>query len=178
MTNAYRKDNRLMIQLGATNAAIFSGRKHSAMRGWRTIRKEMGLQGILSAQQLKKKWDNMKDIYHHYKNSSERLQRQALEREQSEFDRELVSLERDRELLNRDMAMLEQDRVVVQRDRVLLDQDRAFVDRDRACLDRDRMLLERSRENLERERERDTEVTNQKEVKRPDRDCFCVPEPC
>lgn len=52
-----------MIQLRATNAAIFTGRRNSAMRGWRAIRKEMGLQGMLSARQLKKKWDNLKEKY-------------------------------------------------------------------------------------------------------------------
>ncbi|XP_045894182.1 uncharacterized protein LOC123962210 isoform X2 [Micropterus dolomieu] len=57
------RDIRLMIQLRATNAAIFTGRRNSAMRGWRAIRKEMGLQGMLSARQLKKKWDNLKEKY-------------------------------------------------------------------------------------------------------------------
>ncbi|XP_042267788.1 uncharacterized protein LOC121897405 isoform X2 [Thunnus maccoyii] len=52
-----------MIQLRATNAAIFTGRRNSALRGWRAIRKEMGLQGMLSARQLKKKWDNLKEKY-------------------------------------------------------------------------------------------------------------------
>ncbi|XP_044211597.1 uncharacterized protein LOC122985188 [Thunnus albacares] len=66
MANAYRmtdRDIRLMIQLRATNAAIFTGRRNSALRGWRAIRKEMGLQGMLSARQLKKKWDNLKEKY-------------------------------------------------------------------------------------------------------------------
>ncbi|XP_059191413.1 uncharacterized protein zgc:113426 [Centropristis striata] len=71
VSNTYRmtdRDIRLMIQLRATNAAIFTGRKNSAMRGWRAIRKEMGLQGMLSARQLKKKWDNLKDKYKVLKN--------------------------------------------------------------------------------------------------------------
>ncbi|XP_068452713.1 uncharacterized protein [Clinocottus analis] len=62
------RDIRLMIQLRAANANIFTGRKNSAMRGWRAIRKEMGIPGALTAQQLKKKWDNLKDKYRALKN--------------------------------------------------------------------------------------------------------------
>ncbi|XP_068580184.1 rootletin-like [Cebidichthys violaceus] len=71
MENTYRmtdRDIKLLIQLRATNADIFTGRKNSAMRGWRAIRNEMGIQGALSAQQLKKKWDNLKDKYRVLKN--------------------------------------------------------------------------------------------------------------
>ncbi|XP_037623919.1 uncharacterized protein LOC119487266 [Sebastes umbrosus] len=71
MESTYRmtdRDIKLMIQLRAANANIFTGRKNSAMRGWRAIRKEMGIQGMLSAQQLKKKWDNLKDKYRALKN--------------------------------------------------------------------------------------------------------------
>lgn len=63
-----------MIQLRATNAAIFTGRRNSAMRGWRAIRKEMGLQGMLSARQLKKKWDNLKEKYRALKNPPEGME--------------------------------------------------------------------------------------------------------
>ncbi|XP_034390366.1 uncharacterized protein LOC117731920 isoform X3 [Cyclopterus lumpus] len=71
MENTYRmtdRDIRLMIQLRAANADVFTGRKNSAMRGWRAIRKEMGIQGALTPQQLKKKWDNLKDKYRALKN--------------------------------------------------------------------------------------------------------------
>ncbi|KAM3608610.1 uncharacterized protein V6R79_001608 [Siganus canaliculatus] len=71
ITNTYRltdKDIRQLIQLRAANAAIFTGRKNSALRGWRAIRQEMGLQGVLSARQLKKKWDNLKEKYKILKN--------------------------------------------------------------------------------------------------------------
>ncbi|KAM6925791.1 uncharacterized protein PEZ65_009401 isoform 1-T1 [Lycodopsis pacificus] len=71
MENTYRmtdRDIKLLIQLRATNADIFTGRKNSAMRGWRAIRNEMGIHGALSAQQLKKKWDNLKDKYRVLKN--------------------------------------------------------------------------------------------------------------
>ncbi|XP_054633581.1 uncharacterized protein LOC129181875 isoform X3 [Dunckerocampus dactyliophorus] len=40
----------------------------------KAIRREMGLQGMLSARQLKKKWDNMKEKYRALKNSPEGLQ--------------------------------------------------------------------------------------------------------
>ncbi|XP_054476608.1 uncharacterized protein LOC129108728 [Anoplopoma fimbria] len=71
MENAYRMtdgDIRLMIQLRATNADIFTGRKNSAMRGWRAIRNEMGMQKVLTAQQMKKKWNNLKEKYRALKN--------------------------------------------------------------------------------------------------------------
>ncbi|XP_036963079.1 uncharacterized protein zgc:113426 isoform X2 [Acanthopagrus latus] len=79
MANAYRmtdRDIRLMIQLRATNEAIFTGRKNSAMIGWRAIRKEMGLQGLMSARQLKKKWGNLKDKYKVLKNPPEGIETQ------------------------------------------------------------------------------------------------------
>nr|XP_040017999.1 uncharacterized protein LOC120808847 isoform X2 [Gasterosteus aculeatus aculeatus]XP_040018000.1 uncharacterized protein LOC120808847 isoform X2 [Gasterosteus aculeatus aculeatus] len=57
-----------MIQLRATNADIFTGRKNSALRGWRAIRKEMGIQRVMTAQQLKKKWVNLKHKYRLLKN--------------------------------------------------------------------------------------------------------------
>ncbi|XP_042337954.1 uncharacterized protein LOC121938866 [Plectropomus leopardus] len=63
------RDITLMIQLRAANDTIFTGRRNSAMRGWRAIRREMGFQGsMLSARQLKKKWDNLKDKYKVLKN--------------------------------------------------------------------------------------------------------------
>uniref|UniRef100_G3NYK2 Myb/SANT-like DNA-binding domain-containing protein n=1 Tax=Gasterosteus aculeatus TaxID=69293 RepID=G3NYK2_GASAC len=71
MENTYRmtdKDIRQMIQLRATNADIFTGRKNSALRGWRAIRKEMGIQRVMTAQQLKKKWVNLKHKYRLLKN--------------------------------------------------------------------------------------------------------------
>uniref|UniRef100_A0A3B4T230 Myb/SANT-like DNA-binding domain-containing protein n=3 Tax=Seriola dumerili TaxID=41447 RepID=A0A3B4T230_SERDU len=77
MANTYRmtdRDIRLMIHLRATNAAIFTGRRNSAMRGWRAIRKEMGLQGMMSARQLKKKWDNLKEKYRVLKNPPEGME--------------------------------------------------------------------------------------------------------
>ncbi|XP_077374031.1 uncharacterized protein LOC144016585 isoform X2 [Festucalex cinctus] len=66
MTFSYRmteRDIRKLIELRASNSAIFTGQKHSAMRGWRAIRQELGLEGMVSARQLKKKWDNLKEKY-------------------------------------------------------------------------------------------------------------------
>ncbi|XP_031168972.1 uncharacterized protein LOC116059844 isoform X1 [Sander lucioperca] len=69
--NTYRMTDRditRMIQLRATNTSIFTGKRNSAMRGWRAIRREMGLQGTMTAWQLKKKWDNLKEKYKVMKN--------------------------------------------------------------------------------------------------------------
>ncbi|KAL7402583.1 hypothetical protein ABVT39_017129 [Epinephelus coioides] len=72
MENTYKMTDRdisLMIHLRATNDAIFTGRRNSAMRGWRAIRKEMGIQSsLVSPRQLKKKWDNLKEKYRALKN--------------------------------------------------------------------------------------------------------------
>ncbi|XP_074534642.1 uncharacterized protein LOC141797114 [Halichoeres trimaculatus] len=80
MENTYKmtdRETKLMIQLRATNEAIFTGRRHSAMRGWRAIRREMGLQGVMSARQLKKKWDNLKERYRTVKNPPEGMENQT-----------------------------------------------------------------------------------------------------
>uniref|UniRef100_A0A8C6TAA1 Myb/SANT-like DNA-binding domain-containing protein n=1 Tax=Neogobius melanostomus TaxID=47308 RepID=A0A8C6TAA1_9GOBI len=74
MANAYKmteRDIHQLILLRASNAAIFTGRKNSAMRGWRAIKREMGLQGLVSARQLKKKWDNLNQKYRGIKNPPE-----------------------------------------------------------------------------------------------------------
>ncbi|KAK7891774.1 hypothetical protein WMY93_023737 [Mugilogobius chulae] len=66
MANTYKmteRDIQQLILLRASNAAIFTGRKNSAMRGWRAIKREMGLHGLMSARQLKKKWDNLNQKY-------------------------------------------------------------------------------------------------------------------
>ncbi|XP_057691812.1 uncharacterized protein LOC130915776 [Corythoichthys intestinalis] len=71
MSFAYKmteRDIRKLIELRAANSAVFTGEKHSAVRGWRAICQEMGLQGVLSARQLKKKWDNLKVKYKVLKN--------------------------------------------------------------------------------------------------------------
>lgn len=74
MANTYKmtdRDIRQLILLRASNSAIFTGRRNSAMRGWRAIKRELGLQGLLSARQLKKKWDNLKEKHRVIKNPSE-----------------------------------------------------------------------------------------------------------
>ncbi|XP_055011984.1 uncharacterized protein LOC110158692 [Boleophthalmus pectinirostris] len=74
MANTYKMTNRdiqQLILLRASNAAIFTGRKNSALRGWRAIKRELGLQGLMSARQLKKKWDNLNQKYKVIKNPPE-----------------------------------------------------------------------------------------------------------
>lgn len=74
MANSYKmtdKDIQQMIVLRASNAAIFTGRKNSAMRGWRAIKRELGLQGLISGRRLKKKWDNLIQKYKILKNPPE-----------------------------------------------------------------------------------------------------------
>lgn len=56
-----------LIKLRATNDAIFTGKRNSAMPAWRAMLKELGLQGRLTALQLKKKWENMKMKYKDFK---------------------------------------------------------------------------------------------------------------
>ncbi|XP_049578117.1 uncharacterized protein [Syngnathus scovelli] len=78
MSFAYRmteRDIRKMIELRAANSAIFTGQRHSAMRGWRAIRQELGLEGMVSARQLKKKWDNLKEKYRILKNPPAGMER-------------------------------------------------------------------------------------------------------
>ncbi|XP_067090297.1 uncharacterized protein [Osmerus mordax] len=57
-----------LIKLRATNDAIFTGKRNSAMPAWRAMLKELGLQGRITALQLKKKWENMKMKYKDFKN--------------------------------------------------------------------------------------------------------------
>ncbi|XP_077425249.1 uncharacterized protein LOC144054061 [Vanacampus margaritifer] len=78
MTFSYRmteRDIRKLIQLRASNGAIFTGQRHSAMRGWRAIRQELGLERMVSARQLKKKWDNLKEKYRVLKNPPAGMER-------------------------------------------------------------------------------------------------------
>ncbi|XP_062373974.1 uncharacterized protein LOC134062103 [Sardina pilchardus] len=56
------------VKLRASNRALFTGRRNSSKLAWRTILKEMGLQGKMSAWQAMKKWDNLKNKYKELKN--------------------------------------------------------------------------------------------------------------
>ncbi|XP_041935047.1 tax1-binding protein 1 homolog B-like isoform X1 [Alosa sapidissima] len=56
------------VKLRASNRALFTGRRNSSKLAWRTILKEMGLQGKMSAWQAMKKWDNLKNRYKELKN--------------------------------------------------------------------------------------------------------------
>ncbi|CAJ1055813.1 rootletin-like isoform X1 [Xyrichtys novacula] len=79
MENSFKMSDRqvrMMIELRATNHAIFTGKRHSAMRGWRAITREMGLQGLVSPQQMKKRWENLKEKYRSMKNPPEGMENQ------------------------------------------------------------------------------------------------------
>ncbi|XP_077452217.1 uncharacterized protein LOC144071201 isoform X2 [Stigmatopora argus] len=54
------EDVRKMVELRAANEALFTGRRNSAKPAWRAIVKEMGLSGKVTADQVAKKWDNLK----------------------------------------------------------------------------------------------------------------------
>nr|XP_046165728.1 uncharacterized protein LOC124002386 isoform X2 [Oncorhynchus gorbuscha] len=54
------EDTKRLIELRASNEALFTGKRNTAKPAWRAIVKEMGLAGKLSADQVSKKWDNLK----------------------------------------------------------------------------------------------------------------------
>ncbi|XP_055789794.1 uncharacterized protein LOC129862310 isoform X1 [Salvelinus fontinalis] len=54
------EDTKRLIELRASNEALFTGKRNTAKPAWRAIVKEMGLAGKLSADQVAKKWDNLK----------------------------------------------------------------------------------------------------------------------
>ncbi|KAJ8002975.1 hypothetical protein DPEC_G00164530 [Dallia pectoralis] len=54
------EDTQRLIELRASNEALFTGKRNTAKPAWRAIVKEMGLTGKLSADQVAKKWDNLK----------------------------------------------------------------------------------------------------------------------
>ncbi|XP_021429380.1 uncharacterized protein LOC115134128 isoform X1 [Oncorhynchus nerka] len=56
-----------LIKLRATNDAIFTGKRNSAMPAWRAMLVELGLEGKLTTGQLKKKWENLKKKYKDFK---------------------------------------------------------------------------------------------------------------
>ncbi|XP_063078839.1 histone-lysine N-methyltransferase, H3 lysine-79 specific-like isoform X2 [Engraulis encrasicolus] len=56
-------DTARLIAWRASNAAIFSGRRLSAIRGYQLFVKECGLEGIVSPTYVKKKWENLKQKY-------------------------------------------------------------------------------------------------------------------
>lgn len=63
-------DVKRLIEFRASNEALFTGKRNSAKIAWNTILKGLGLQTKLTADQIAKKWDNLrtkyKDLKHPY----------------------------------------------------------------------------------------------------------------
>ncbi|XP_077567417.1 uncharacterized protein LOC144192215 isoform X2 [Stigmatopora nigra] len=57
------RDVRKMVELRGANQALFTGRRNSAKPAWRAIVEEMGLSGKVTADQVAKKWDNLKSRF-------------------------------------------------------------------------------------------------------------------
>uniref|UniRef100_A0AAV2L4U9 Myb/SANT-like DNA-binding domain-containing protein n=1 Tax=Knipowitschia caucasica TaxID=637954 RepID=A0AAV2L4U9_KNICA len=51
------------IKLRVENDSLFTGAKFSACTAWRKILEQLGLQGMVSSLQARKKWDNLKKKY-------------------------------------------------------------------------------------------------------------------
>ncbi|XP_029008645.1 uncharacterized protein LOC114856920 isoform X2 [Betta splendens] len=71
--NSYKmteEDVKRLIEFRASNEALFTGKRNSAKIAWSTILKGLGLEGKLTADQIAKKWDNLrtkyKDLKHPY----------------------------------------------------------------------------------------------------------------
>ncbi|KAK0149087.1 hypothetical protein N1851_010395 [Merluccius polli] len=58
-----KEQTELLIKIRGHNDLLFTGAKHSATVGWRTILEKMGLEGKVQPHQAKKKWDNLKKKY-------------------------------------------------------------------------------------------------------------------
>lgn len=52
-----------LIEFRASNEALFTGKRNSAKIAWSTILKGLGLEGKLTADQIAKKWDNLRTKY-------------------------------------------------------------------------------------------------------------------
>uniref|UniRef100_A0A3Q2PW57 Uncharacterized LOC105929716 n=1 Tax=Fundulus heteroclitus TaxID=8078 RepID=A0A3Q2PW57_FUNHE len=64
--NSYKmteEDVKRLIQFRASNEALFTGKRNSAKIAWSTILKGLGLEGKLTADQIAKKWDNLRTKY-------------------------------------------------------------------------------------------------------------------
>uniref|UniRef100_A0A3Q2TM04 Uncharacterized LOC105929716 n=1 Tax=Fundulus heteroclitus TaxID=8078 RepID=A0A3Q2TM04_FUNHE len=57
------EDVKRLIQFRASNEALFTGKRNSAKIAWSTILKGLGLEGKLTADQIAKKWDNLRTKY-------------------------------------------------------------------------------------------------------------------
>ncbi|CAL8260248.1 unnamed protein product [Merluccius merluccius] len=64
--NSYKmteEDVKRLIEFRASNESLFTGKRNSAKIAWNTILKGLGLQGKLTADQIAKKWDNLRTKY-------------------------------------------------------------------------------------------------------------------
>ncbi|XP_056138252.1 uncharacterized protein LOC130114408 [Lampris incognitus] len=64
--NSYKmteEDVKRLIEFRASNEALFTGKRNSAKIAWNIILKGLGLQGKLTADQIAKKWDNLRTKY-------------------------------------------------------------------------------------------------------------------
>ncbi|XP_062276370.1 uncharacterized protein zgc:171459 isoform X1 [Scomber scombrus] len=57
------EDVKRLIEFRASNEALFTGKRNSAKIAWSTILKGLGLEGKLTADQIAKKWDNLRTKY-------------------------------------------------------------------------------------------------------------------
>ncbi|KAF0040756.1 hypothetical protein F2P81_006654 [Scophthalmus maximus] len=64
--NSYKmteEDVKRLIEFRASNEALFTGKRNSAKIAWSTILTGLGLEGKLTADQIAKKWDNLRTKY-------------------------------------------------------------------------------------------------------------------
>uniref|UniRef100_A0AAV2L2D8 Myb/SANT-like DNA-binding domain-containing protein n=1 Tax=Knipowitschia caucasica TaxID=637954 RepID=A0AAV2L2D8_KNICA len=64
--NSYKMtedDVKRLIEIRASNEALFTGKRNSAKLAWSTILKGLGLEGKLTPDQISKKWDNLRSKY-------------------------------------------------------------------------------------------------------------------
>ncbi|XP_011479089.1 uncharacterized protein LOC105355060 [Oryzias latipes] len=57
------EDVKRLIEFRASNETLFTGKRNSAKIAWSTILKGLGLEGKLTAEQIAKKWDNLRTKY-------------------------------------------------------------------------------------------------------------------
>ncbi|CAN9498639.1 unnamed protein product [Ophioblennius macclurei] len=64
--NSYKmteEDVKRLIEFRASNEALFTGKRNSAKIAWSTILRGLSLEGKLTADQIAKKWDNLRSKY-------------------------------------------------------------------------------------------------------------------
>ncbi|KAM9376227.1 uncharacterized protein KZ484_008838 [Pholidichthys leucotaenia] len=64
--NSYKmteEDVKRLIEFRASNEVLFTGKRNSAKIAWSTILRGLGLEGKLTADQIAKKWDNLRSKY-------------------------------------------------------------------------------------------------------------------